>query len=776
MHQTVANQGEPCNDFSPGLSTALTYATPQLSAADYEALERESWIDPATAKAFGLYRVTSAEGAALVGRTDHEDYAGLVFPIYGPEDARPKEYVLRRDHPPMEQHDGKLKPKAKYLAPPGRGNRLLFGPGESVEALADTTVPVLLVEGVKKTLAAWRFARHKEGSPQFLVCGISGVWGWRGTIGKEPDATGVRVDVKGVIPDIDRIIWTARKVFVLYDSGTATNEKVAQARHGLVAKLKKDGAMVTAPDLPAREDRDKTGFDDLLVHWGPAQVLKWLESVKDEPLPALIPLNEVVLPDLPPGAFPEVLNAMIQAVAQATETPVELAAMMGLATVATCCQKNFVVEGAPGYTEPLSLWTVAALESGNRKSAVFSTMTAPLVQHERALKTEGCADRTAKESARLTSEALIKSLRAKAANCADSAERNALQDNIIKEELALPSAPTIPRLWAQDVTPEKLAVLMADNDDALALLSDEGGLFDMMGGRYSNGIPNLDLYLQGHAGTEVRVDRKSGPPVDLQRPALTIGISPQPSVLRGLTAQKSFRGQGVLARFLYVLPPSRLGYRTLETVPVPAAVTTAYGEICRMLLGIDPERDTVGRIIPKHLRLSHEAQAEWKAFARQVEGHLRPGGEFEHLKDWAGKLPGAVLRVAGIFHCVTHADCIPQNHEISVTTIGQALVLLAVLAKHAQAVFDMMGSDPDLEGARRILRWVERTRLTQFTSRTCFNALRGTYSKIVQLDPFLKILVERGQLVPMKFTHTGPGRPLSQGYTVHPDLTKMWQR
>lgn len=137
--------------------------------------------------------------------------------------------------------------------------------------------------------------------------------------------------------------------------------------------------------------------------------------------------------------------------------------------------KNFVVEGAPGYTEPLSLWTVAALESGNRKSAVVSTMTAPLVQHEQALKTKGHADRTAKESSRLTTEALIKSLRAKAANCADSAERTALQDDIIKEELAMPSAPTIPRLWAQDVTPEKLAVLMADNDEALALLSDEGG-------------------------------------------------------------------------------------------------------------------------------------------------------------------------------------------------------------------------------------------------------------------------------------------------------------
>ena len=190
----------------------MNATTSPLSMADRDAFERESWIDSATAEAFGIYRVDTVEGAALVGRTDRDDYAGIVIPIYGPGDNHPKEYILRRDHPPLEDHNGELKPKGKYLAPPGRGNRLLFGPGESVEALTDTMLPIVLVEGVKKTVAAWRLSRHENGLPQFLVCGISGVWGWRGTVGKAPDATGARVDVKGVIPDFDRITWTGRDV------------------------------------------------------------------------------------------------------------------------------------------------------------------------------------------------------------------------------------------------------------------------------------------------------------------------------------------------------------------------------------------------------------------------------------------------------------------------------------------------------------------------------------------------------------------------------------
>lgn len=533
--------------------------------------------------------------------------------------------------------------------------------------------------------------------------------------------------------------------------------------------------LLIAPDFGDARPERATDFNDLAALRGPDAVRRAVEAGIQRDEPSLISLDDVALPPLPLDAFPEVLGAMIQAVAQATETPVELASMLGLATVATCCQKFFVVEGAPGYTEPLCLWSVVALESGNRKSAVFSAMTAPLLHYEQALKIEGHADRTSKESTRLTMDARIKSLRTQAANSADSADRKRLQDEIIELESGMPPAPTIPRLWAQDVTPEKLAVLMAENEDAMALLSDEGGLFDMMGGRYSNGIPNLDLYLQGHAGASVRVDRKSGPPVDLQRPALTIGISPQPSVLRGLTAQEGFRGRGLLARFLYAFPPSRLGYRTLETAPVPEPVTKAYTVMCQQLLAIQPERDAANRMIRAVLLLTPEAYAEWKDFARSVEGHLRPGGEFEYLKDWAGKLPGAALRIAGVLHCVTHAGGLPQNHKISVATISQALLLLTVLGKHAQAVFDLMGSDPDLEGARRIMRWVNQERKGIFSTRDCFNALKGTYKKVAQLESFFKVLIERGHLVLIATPHEGRGRPPSQRYAVHSDIAKGWR-
>jgi hypothetical protein len=256
-------------------------ATTQLNATDLAALERDAWIDPATAEAFGLYRVNSADGAALMGRTDRADYAGIVFPVYGPGEVQPREYFLRRDHPPLEMSNGKPKPKQKYLSPPGRSNRLLFGPGESMDALTDIELPILLVEGLKKVCAAWRFARHGGGAPTFFVCGIAGVWGWRGTTGKAPDASGARVPVHGPIADLDRLAWAGRTVTILFDSDTSTNSKVAAARRALVAELRERGALVAAPDLPVIDDLDKTGFDDLLAAWGPERVLAWLDTARD---------------------------------------------------------------------------------------------------------------------------------------------------------------------------------------------------------------------------------------------------------------------------------------------------------------------------------------------------------------------------------------------------------------------------------------------------------------------------------------------------------------
>ena len=274
------------------------------------------------------------------------------------------------------------------------------------------------------------------------------------------------------------------------------------------------------------------------------------------------------------------------------------------------------------------------------------------------------------------------------------------------------------------MTPEKLGALMAENGECLAVSPDEGGIFDILAGRYNNGIPNLDLFLQSHAGGSVRVDRGSRPSVMMDEPALTLILSPQPDVLQGLASKPGFRGRGLLARFLFVMQVSNIGYRSGNTKPVPETISSDHDAHIRALLRFK-RPDTR----PHAIVLSDEAREEWRRFAASVEVSMREGGRFEHIQDWAGKLAGAAVRIAGNLHGAGLAFGTPADSKLSIDTMRRALQFAAVLASHAVAAFDLMGADEALKNARKVWSWIQREHKPQFTFRDCFNALRGTFPR-----------------------------------------------
>ena len=88
--------------------------------------------------------------------------------------------------------------------------------------------------------------------------------------------------------------------------------------------------------------------------------------------------GDIETPDLPSTLLPGYLGDYCQAVTQATQTPSGMAVMFALSTVAACLQKRFEVSPyADDYREPLALWTVTALDPGNRKTAVKNAMAEP---------------------------------------------------------------------------------------------------------------------------------------------------------------------------------------------------------------------------------------------------------------------------------------------------------------------------------------------------------------------------------------------------------------
>jgi replicative DNA helicase len=137
--------------------------------------------------------------------------------------------------------------------------------------------------------------------------------------------------------------------------------------------------------------------------------------------------------------------------------PLDLACMLALSVIAATCAKKVIVLVKPGYTEPVNIFTVTVLPPGNRKSAVFGAVTAPLEEYER---TE--AKRTAGEIARAQTaykikQATLKKLQENAVTANTAAKRAGLtlEASELAEEIADIVVPVPVHCIADDCTPER---------------------------------------------------------------------------------------------------------------------------------------------------------------------------------------------------------------------------------------------------------------------------------------------------------------------------------
>lgn len=441
----------------------------------------------------------------------------------------------------------------------------------------------------------------------------------------------------------------------------------------------------------------------------------------------------------PQNILPNALEDFVCELARSTETPVELSAMLVLAVVATASQKKYQVQIKEGYHEPTNLWTIGILPPASRKSSVYKEATEPLKAWESKQKIAAEPFIKSAESNLKTMEVRLKALRAQAAKASNEHDYGKLQEQIEKLECDLPKTSTYPQIWASDVTNEQLGVIMANNEDAMALLSDEGGIFDIISGLYTDGRSNIDLFLQAHAGGSVRVDRGSRPPIFMERAVLTMGLTVQPLIIRQICSNKTYRGRGLLGRFLYVIPQSNIGKRTLEELPMPIECVESFRSIINAILNHNILiKDGAQEL--HTLKLDEEAYIKWLEYAKCNEAMMGEEiGHLSHITDWAGKLPGAIARIAGLLHVVRYAHGCPWNHNISLQDMSAAVRIGHTLTSHALAVFDLLQEDDSMNVARSIYQWIKEQKLEIFSRRQCSRKFRR-YNKtelqagLIQLD------------------------------------------
>lgn len=478
--------------------------------------------------------------------------------------------------------------------------------------------------------------------------------------------------------------------------------------------------------------------------------------------PGPIPLNQKpAVPAFPVSALPPVIADFATALAEDTQTPVDMSAAVALGTLAACVSGRATIKPKPSWTEPLGLYVVVAMDPGNMKSTVFRLTTAPLRQVEQDLIETARPVITQAEADKELKEGTLARLKKSATNSTDPI----VYDEYLQaaQEAAEATVPPLPRIIAEDATPEAIASLAAAQGGRLTIASAEGGIFDIFAGRYSSGIPNLDVLLKGHAGDAVTVDRKGRESEHIDSLTLTFILTVQPSVLRQIGQTPVEKSRGELERFLYVVPESFVGHRAIDPDPIPEHVSAAFNDRVQALARRFADQDNT-----VELTLTPEAVAQFREVRAKNEKRLQRDGVLGSLrvKGWGSKLSGAVARIAGILHL---ADGRPGT-EVSADLIEAADRIGDYFTVHALAAFDLMDSRGSNALAEDLLSVIRRHTLTEFSARDLMvKTSRSKFKKAEDLAEPIETLVDHGWLIPKPVAEqSGPGRPRSAKYVAHP--------
>lgn len=473
------------------------------------------------------------------------------------------------------------------------------------------------------------------------------------------------------------------------------------------------------------------------------------------------------LQPFPVECLPDEIRGYVQAVAESLQVPVDMVASFVIAILSMCVQGKYAVQVKPDWAEPINLYMVVIARPSERKSPALKEVTAPAFKYVKEENERRKPQVAGYELQKKILSGKLKTIQDALAK-QSSKTKYKLQDALdCQKELDDLEEVTLLKLILDDVTPEALVKTMKENNEKIAIVSAEGGIFGTMAGRYSDKT-NIDIFLKGYTGeyySTVRIGRQGH---DLDHPLITIVLAVQPQVVVDIMDNKDFRGRGLLARFLYSIPPSLIGKRKYRTKPVSPFVREQYEKLVYELLDIP---DMFGERL---IRLSPEAAVLSEQFNQWIEPRLV--SDFEEIEDWAGKLHGNTMRIAGVFHLIKHRVG-AYNVPLEAETMAAAIQVGKYYLEHSQAAFDIMGmSDPqDVKDAKYIISRLGRNDKNDKTDkiiskRDLFRSCQR-FKTAEEMQPGLDVLAQHGYIAITKERAEKGGRPSEKVY-INPEYIK----
>ena len=460
------------------------------------------------------------------------------------------------------------------------------------------------------------------------------------------------------------------------------------------------------------------------------------------------PLELYETPSFPIHTLPQLLSDYIKNISDNLATPIEMGVLAELAVVSVCIQAKVFIQVKPDYKESTNLYVLIIAEPGERKSPLLKILSAPLYEYEKSINKE-------RKNKIREDEIKLKVMQNKLSEYEESGDYDKVAKLQQKIDLFSESKTHFLRLTTDDFTIEALTSLMAENDGRMSVISSEGGMFNNITGRYSS-KSSFEVLLKAYTGDTIRVDRKGRNSELIESALLTILLMAQESVLEGIMSNGDLRGQGFLGRFLYCKPNSHIGKRAYDTPPLNHELISDFNKTLVNLLNIEGVNV---------LTLSEEANKVCKDFFGWLEPQLV--NELNDIRDWASKLHGTTIRIAGILHCIENKGV--GSSIITKNTMENARDIAMYFIEHAKMAFSIMGSSESVIKAKYVLRKLESVSVTEISKRDIYLLCRSRYFKKTEdIHDTLDLLEEHGYIrVKDIFNSNTAGRKPSTVYELN---------
>jgi putative DNA primase/helicase len=464
---------------------------------------------------------------------------------------------------------------------------------------------------------------------------------------------------------------TIKLVMCADDDANQTGVTIANEAASVV------GGYVVIPDFGEPRPENATDFNDLYqlkgleaVKLGVAQVarVQIAEPVNSEWLSPASLFQEVNSSPYPIDALPIGIRHAVNEVLEFTQCPPALAACSALSALSLATQHLANVRRAEGLTSPVSIYTLAVAESGERKTSVDKHFTSAISAWEsyqaELLKDDIKRQYVNHQAWTMQFEGLKQKIKETAKN---QKPVDALTRQLNELKFDEPEAIRVPRLIYGDVTPEQLAFSLSKGWPSAGVLSSEAGIVfgshGMSGDSAMRSMSQINVLWEGG---KLNIDRRTSDSYSVQDARLTMGLAVQADTVKNFfdNSKQLARGTGFTARFLIAWPDSTQGNRMYKEPPKAWPSLTRFNQRITDLLDRLPTLTDAGGIEPKTLDFTPEAKKAWIHFHDEVERELGQDGIMSDLKDVASKAADNVARIAALFHLFEYRETDNINAEL----------------------------------------------------------------------------------------------------------------